>query len=80
MKTIILVISAIPIMAMTACSTSEMVEKAHSECVKIGYEVGSPEYNACVERGYRQKSATQDAAVAATGSAITTSILLNSLF
>jgi formiminotetrahydrofolate cyclodeaminase len=44
----------------TACTTTEMVTVAASECDSIGYAKGTPEHTACTERGFRQKDALQD--------------------
>jgi hypothetical protein len=52
-------------LALTACSTSEMVSIAASECDQIGYAVGSIEHTQCTERGYRNIDAEQDAAIGA---------------
>lgn len=71
---------ALVLAGLSACTTEQMVAQAKDECSQIGYPVGSPEYTECTERGFRGKAATQDAAAAATTSAVMTGILLNAMF
>lgn len=48
------------ILLFSACTQTEMVAAAKGECDLIGYPAGSPEYTACVERGYRGTKQMQD--------------------
>lgn len=58
-----LALTLVAALALTACTTTEMVGIAASECSQIGYAPGSAEHTACVERGFRTKDAQQDAAI-----------------
>ena len=74
-------IAIIAAATVSACATpDQMVGAAHDECGKIGYDTGSAEYTACVERGYRGTKATQDAAVAATTSAVIGTAIIQAMF
>lgn len=61
MKTTIVAI--ITALALSACTTTEMVTIAQNECAQIGYAVGTAQHTECTERGYRGVKAQQDAAV-----------------
>lgn len=67
--------------AVSGCaSDAQMADRAHIQCKRIGYDPSTPEYTACVERGFRGTQQTQEAAVAATSSAIATAIIIDALF
>lgn len=56
-------LTLITALALTACTPTEMVSIAQGECSQIGYALGTAEHTACVERGYRNMDAQQDAAI-----------------
>ena len=62
-------LALIAALALAGCTTEQMVTASADECAQIGYADGSTEHAQCTERGFRTKSATQDAAI---GTAATT--------
>ena len=77
MKTLTAIIAAL---SLVACTDVEMIQQAHGQCDQIGYPKGSPQYTECVERGFRGTKSAQDAAVAATTSAVLTAAIFNALW
>ena len=65
---------------LAACTDAEMIQTAHGQCNQIGYPKGSPQYTECVERGFRGTKSAQDAAIAATTSAVLTAAIFNAMF
>ena len=65
---------------LAACTDAELIQTAHGQCDQIGYPKGSPQYTECVERGFRGTKSAQDAAIAATTSAVLTAAIFNAMF
>lgn len=61
---------AVAALALSACTaTEEQIAEQQVRCQTIGYEVGSDQYLACVERGVIQKEQANTAVAVGAGAA-----------
>lgn len=73
MKLTFAILAALAIAGCTA--TPQMIEAQKSRCTQVGYTPGTTAHAECTERGTAQQQATQNAAAASAGAAITGGLL-----
>lgn len=56
-------ISAIVLLAMTACATQAVIAITKSKCSNLGYAPGSVEMANCIDRSVTKSEAVQDATI-----------------